>query len=322
MIPAPVLVEVRRSGMVESVHTGHVVVLDGSGAVCAALGDPDVLMYPRSTVKPLQALAMLEAGLDIDGSWLALAASSHSGEGFHVQAVRDMLAAAGVPESALRCPPDLPNGEQARARYLAEGGVAEPIVMNCSGKHAAMLWTCSVNGWPLDGYLDPEHPLQRRIHDRIGELAGSDPRPASTDGCGAPLWGLPLTGLARAFLRLPDSSAGRRVVTAVGQNPQFTGGSTRDVTQMMRAVPGLLAKDGAEGVQAMLVDTPRGRFAAALKVNDGADRARPVVAAAVLAALGVAGPVIDERMRQPVLGGGRPVGAIGPAAALMELAVN
>ncbi|HQR80296.1 MAG TPA: asparaginase [Actinomycetota bacterium] len=319
MSPAPVLVELRRSGLVESVHTGHVVVLDESGSIHAALGDPGELIYPRSTVKPIQALAMLEAGLDVDGSWLALAAASHSGEDFHVRAVRDMLAAAGLPESALRCPPDLPSGDQARASYLAAGEVAAPIVMNCSGKHAAMLWTCSVNGWPLDGYLDPEHPLQRRIHDRLGELAGCEPGPASTDGCGAPLWGLPLSGLAQAFLRLPDSPAGRRVVDAVRAYPQFTGGTTRDVTQLMRAAPGLLAKDGAEGVQAMLLDTPHGRFAVALKVSDGADRARPVIAAAILTSLGVDHPVVREQMSQPVLGGGSPVGSLGPSAALAGL---
>lgn len=320
MSPAPALVEVRRSGLVESVHTGHVVIVDGSGSVYAALGDPDVLVYPRSTVKPVQALAMLEAGLDIDGPWLALAAASHSGEPFHVQGVREVLAAAGLPESALQCPPDLPSDEQARARYLAAGGVAEPVVMNCSGKHAAMLWTCAVNDWPLGSYLDPAHPLQRRIHDRIGELAGCEPGPASTDGCGAPLWGLPLAGLARTMLRLPDSPAGRRVVDAVCGYPEFTGGSARDVTRLMRAVPGLLAKDGAEGVQAMLVDTPRGRFGVALKIADGADRARPVVAATILAALGLEAPELAEQMGHPVLGGGRPVGWMGPAAGLAELA--
>lgn len=319
MTPAPVLVEVERAGLVESCHHGLVVVVDGDGVVRAALGDPQTTIYPRSTVKPLQSAAMLEAGLDIDGSALALAAASHSGEPFHREGVRAVLAHTGLSEADLQCPPDLPYGEEARDAHIAAGGRRERILMNCSGKHAAMLRTCVLNRWPLETYLDPAHPLQRHVHARIGALAGVVPAPASTDGCGAPLWGLPIEALARALVRLAGTPSGSQVMAAMRSYPEFSGGTTRDVTHLMRGVPGLLAKDGAEAVQVMVVDTSTGRFGIALKVLDGGQRARSVVAAAALASVGVQAAVIAEHVQQPVLGGGRHVGWIRPSAALASM---
>lgn len=321
MTEPPVLVEVRRAGMVESVHRGHVVIVDAEGAVRAAIGAPDGVIYPRSAVKPLQAAAMLEAGLDLTGSDLALAAASHSGEPFHVAGVRGVLAGAGLDETDLRCPPDLPYGEEARVAHLAAGGGPQRILMNCSGKHAAMLRTCVTNDWPLDSYLDPGHPLQVHIHQRLAQRSGADPQPTSVDGCGAPLWGLPLVALARAMVGLQADDAGRRVADAMRHYPEFSGGTTRDVTHLMRGVPGLVAKDGAEAVQAMVVDSPVGRFAVALKIEDGGHRARPLVAAVVLAALGLDSPVITEHASAAVLGGGHPVGTMSAAAVLADLAV-
>ncbi|MFN8184215.1 MAG: asparaginase [Candidatus Nanopelagicales bacterium] len=319
MTAAPVLVEVRRAGVVESAHTGHVVIVDASGAVCAHLGDPAVLIYPRSTVKPLQAAAMIEAGLDLTGSDLALAAASHSGEPFHVHAVRGLLSASGLSEADLRCPPDLPYGDQARIEHLAAGGTPARVLMNCSGKHAAMLRTCVLNQWPLATYPDPDHPLQRHIHARIGAWTGARPAPTSVDGCGAPLWGLPLAGLARAMVALPEHAAGTRVAEAMRTHPEYSGGTTRDVTHLMRGVPGLVAKDGAESVQAMVVNTARGRFGIALKIADGGQRARPLVAAAVLQALGLQAPVLTEHVQVPVLGGGRAVGTMTASPELASL---
>ncbi len=321
MIEAPVLVEVRRAGLVESVHRGHVVVVDANGEVAAAIGDPEQVIYPRSTVKPLQAAAMLEAGLDLDGSDLALAAASHSGEPFHVRGVLDILARSGLDAGDLRCPPDLPYGEQARVAHLAAGDGPERILMNCSGKHAAMLRTCVLNDWPLDSYLDPGHPLQVHIRQRLTAWATATPAPTSVDGCGAPLWGLPLVALARGLVAVTAEPAGRRVADAMRHYPEFSGGTTRDVTHLMRGVPGLLAKDGAEAVQAMAVDTPEGRYGIALKIADGGQRARSLVAASVLSSLGVRAPVITEHMSAAVLGGGRPVGSMSPAAALAEFTV-
>lgn len=317
----PVLVEVRRAGLVESAHTGSVVILDADGTVVARLGDIDATIYPRSAVKPLQAAAMCDLGLDFDGSDLALAAASHSGEPFHAAEVRAVLARSGLSERDLQCPPDLPLGEEALEAHVAAGGGPERVLMNCSGKHTAMLRTCQLNGWPLDGYLDPDHPLQRRLHEHIGQWTGQVPAPTSVDGCGAPLWGLSLTGLARGLLQCATTEAGRRVTGAMMTHPEFTGGTTRDVTHLMRGVPGLVAKDGVEAVQAMLVDLPRGRFAVALKITDGAQRARTVVAAAALAALGVQAPVLTDHLQSAVLGGGRPVGMVTMSSGLAALTV-
>lgn len=321
MSEAPVLVQVRRSDLVESEHRGHVVIVDAEGRVRAALGDPDVVIYPRSAVKPLQAVAMLEAGLGVDGSDLALSAASHSGEPFHVVAVRSMLAAVDLDEGFLQCPPDLPAGEQARTAHLAAGGGPQRVLMNCSGKHAAMLRTCVVNGWPLDSYLDPQHRLQEHIRATIAGLADCEPGPPSVDGCGAPLWPLPLVGLARAMSAVLDRPAGARVASAMRAYPEFSGGTTRDVTQLMRGLPGVVAKDGAESVQAMVAETERGWFGVALKVLDGSERARPVVAAAALRALGLDSPVLTELAEAPILGGGRRVGAVQPSALLAGMTV-
>lgn len=315
------LVEVERGGMVESRHRGHVVLVDESGEIVAALGDPDVVVYPRSAVKPLQAAAMLRAGLNIDGSALALAAASHSGEQFHIDGVLDLLDRAGLSQADLRCPPDRPYGERARDAFIAAGLAPSPVVMNCSGKHAAMLWACVLNDWPIGTYLDPAHPLQVHLRSEIHAMAASPAEPASVDGCGAPLWGLPLVGLARAFVALPTTVEGARVCDAMRDHPEYIGGTDRDVTALMRGVPGLLAKDGAESVQAMLMEVSGRRFGVALKIEDGAQRARPVVASAALAALGVDAPIVLEHQRWPVLGGGEPVGWTGPSPMLAALAV-
>lgn len=300
----PVLVEVERSGLVESVHRGHVVVVDDAGETVLTAGDPQALIYPRSAVKPLQAVAMVEAGLPLTGSELALACASHSGEPFHLAAVDAVLRAGGLTEQDLQCPPDLPYGDEARIEYLAAGRAPSRLAMNCSGKHAAMLRTCQAQGWPRAGYLDPGHPLQAHIQEVIEQMAGSAVAHTSIDGCGAPLWALPLVALARAFASLPLRTP--VVADAVRQYPEYTGGTTRDVTHLMRGVPGLVAKDGAESVQAMTV----GRYGIALKIEDGAQRARPLVAAEVLRRLGVEAAVLDEHLHAPVLGGGRPVGSM------------
>ncbi|MBW4717475.1 asparaginase [Saccharothrix obliqua] len=305
--------EVWRGDFLESVHHGSVVALDRDGRVALAVGQPAEVAYPRSSNKPVQALAMLRRGLDLDGELLALACASHSGEDFHVDGVRRLLAAAGLTESALQCTPDLPIGEHALRAHLAAGRDKAPIYMNCSGKHAAMLATCVANGWPTDTYLDPAHPLQAAIRDTLEEAAGEPVGAQGVDGCGAPLLGVSLLGLARAFRRIAtsDDPLERRVARAMNTHPEWVGGTGRDVTALMRAIPGAVAKDGAEGVYA--IGLPTGE-AVACKIGDGSGRARAVVLVAALRALGVAAP--EELATFPVLGHGRPVGAIRPAAAL------
>jgi len=304
------MVEVVRSGFVESVHAGSAVVLGPAGAVLAAAGDPDAPMLPRSANKPLQLAGMLRAGLRLPPPDLALCASSHSGEPVHVRRVRALLAGAGIPETALVCPPALPLSEDAAAAVLRAGGGPEPVTMNCSGKHTAMLLTCAAKGWPLAGYADPGHPLQVAIRAAVEELAGQPVTAVAVDGCGAPLFGLSLAGLARAFARLVTAGAGtpeRAVADGMRAHPDLAGGTGRDVTLLMAGAPGVLAKDGAEGVFA--AGTPDGA-AVAVKVADGTGRARTPLLVAALRRAGVHAPVLDDLAEAPVLGGGHPVGSI------------
>jgi L-asparaginase II len=309
--PAPVVVaEVVRSGFVEGHHHGSVLALAADGSRVLALGAVDVPVFPRSSNKPMQAVGMLEAGLDLDGELLALACASHSGEPFHLEGVHRVLAAAGLDESALRTPPDYPVDEEEKYAFLAAGGTRMPVLMNCSGKHAAMLATCVVNGWPLETYRDPDHPLQQRLAATVARLAGEPVAATGVDGCGAPVFALTLAGLAHAFVAIATAAAGtpeHRVAEAIRQHPEWLGGTRRDVTALVRGIPGLVAKDGAEGVYAAAL--PDGRVVT-LKVEDGGQRARPPVMVAALRALGVEAVVLRELAEAPLLGGGRPVGAV------------
>lgn len=306
--------EVWRGEFLESVHHGSVIALDASGREVVSVGRPHDTTYPRSSNKPIQTLAMLRHGLDLDGELLALACASHSGEDFHVEGVHRILERHGLDESALQCTPDLPIGEDALKAHLAAGRPKAPQYMNCSGKHAAMLATCVVNDWSTHDYLDPAHPLQRAIRDTLEELAGERIGAEGVDGCGAPLFGISLTGLARAFGALARASEGpeRRIAQAMNRHPEWVGGTNRDVTKLMLAIPGAVAKDGAEGVYA--IGLPSGE-AVACKIADGSSRARAVVLVAALRRLGVRAP--DELATFPVLGHGRPVGAIKPSPALV-----
>jgi L-asparaginase II len=314
VIHAPIA-HVTRSGLLESVHFGTAVAVDPAGAVVARAGDPSAPVLPRSSLKPLQLLAMLRAGLELPGPQLALAMASHSGEDFHRAGVEDILRAGGLTEADLRNTPDLPLEATERLRWQCAGRPASRLAQNCSGKHAAMVVTCAVNGWPVETYLQPDHPLQRSVAATIAELTGRPVAGVAVDGCGAPAFGTGLTGLARAFGVLARSAPGTaegRVAAAVRAHPEHLGGTGREVTALIRAVPGLIAKDGAEGVYAAAL--PDGR-AAALKVADGAGRARQPVMVGLLRALGLDGhDGLDELAEPPVLGHGEPVGSVSAVA--------
>ena len=313
-----VVAEVVRSGFVEGHHHGSVVALEPDGSVAWSVGDAESQVFPRSCNKPVQALGMLRAGLDLDGELLALACASHSGEAFHLDGVRKVLASAGLDESALQTPPDYPLDEDARDELVRSGGARTSIHMNCSGKHAAMLATCVANGWDTASYLSPEHPLQAAIRDAFEDLTGEAVEMVAVDGCGAPLLSTSLPGLARAFSRLSLATEGpeRRISEAIRQHPEHVSGSRRDEARLLRAIPGAIGKAGAESVYA--VGLPDGR-AVALKTDDGSPRVRPVLMAEALRRLGVLGePGVDAAAVEGtgevvLLGGGRPVGAVRAA---------
>jgi L-asparaginase II len=309
-MPAVPLASVVRSGFVESVHHGSVVVLDPSGAPLLAVGEPDRPVFPRSSNKPVQAAAMVRAGLDVDDELLALSAASHSGEPVHLDGVRRLLAGAGMGEGDLQNTPDLPYDALERAQWVAAGRGPSSLAQNCSGKHAGMLATCAAAGWDPSSYLEPEHPLQRLMADTLGELAGEPVAHVGIDGCGAPVMAVSLVGLARAFAALVLADPGtpeHRVGAAVRAFPLQVGGTRRDVTALMRAVPGLLAKDGAEAVYAAALADGT---SVALKIADGGDRARPVVMAEALRVAGVDPALVAFLDDAPVLGHGQPVGAV------------
>ena len=306
-----------RNGHDESVHYGAVVALEPDGSVAFALGDAGAVVFPRSSTKPIQATAMVASGLSLPPKLLALVCASHDGRAEHLSTAKEILATAGLTESALGNTADYPLDPDAQQAAIRAGGAKTALQMNCSGKHSGMLATCVHNGWDLESYLHVEHPLQQRITEMVPQLAGEEASFIGVDGCGAPAHALSLTGLARAFRSValaPSSSAAGQVATAIRQYPEMLGGPTRDITLLIQGVPGLMGKDGAEGVFAIAL--PDGR-AIALKISDGANRARPPVMKFALQALGVDVSAVDPRAFDSVIfGHGKPVGSVRVTATL------
>ncbi|MDQ4053588.1 MAG: asparaginase [Actinomycetota bacterium] len=318
-MPAPVPVaEIVRSGFVEGHHYGSIVALAADGSVDWSVGAVATPILARSCNKPVQAVAMVRLGLDLPDDLLALVCASHSGEDFHLDGVRRILAVGGLDESALQTPPDHPLDDAAREAAIRAGRAKDSLSMNCSGKHAGMLVTCVVNGWDTATYLSPEHPLQQAIAATFSEHTGEPVTAVAVDGCGAPLLSCSLTGLAWAFRTVAVTADGpaRRVADAIRRHPEFVSGTARDELVLLRSVPGAIGKAGAESCYAVAL--PDGR-AFALKTDDGAPRVRPVLMAAALQRGGVdRDPGVDgDALRGtgvvPLLGGGRPVGEIRAA---------
>lgn len=315
------LAVVERSGFVESRHSGIAVVLAPDGTIAERFGDVTADILPRSSMKPLQALACLTAGAPLEGVLLGLATASHSGTDRHVEVVRQILAAAGVGEDALGCPPAWPTDTATRDEMVRELGEPARIRMNCSGKHAAMLLTCTTNGWPTTGYLDPQHPVQAHIRELVERLTGERAAMTAIDGCGAPVYGMTLLGLARAIHRVGTSSerspfalhrSAGALVRAVRENPWTIDGPGRPDTVVIERL-GVFAKTGAEGVMVMVA--PDGTTVA-LKVLDGSGRAASAVGLRLLERAGAvdSSDVAEAMSRLPlsISGGGRDVGAIRP----------
>lgn len=303
-----------RSGFVEGRHYGRLLAVDADARPVLELGPADEAIFPRSANKPLQAYGMLRCGLaDVigdDDRLLAVAAASHSGEPVHVELVGELLRRARLSESALANTPAFPLDDTAATTHLRNGGAADRLHQNCSGKHAAMLASCVAAGWATEGYLAPGHPLQQALRAAAAELAGEPVAAVGVDGCGAPLFALTLRGLLRAYRALVlGAGPARRVADAMRAHPYVVGGRGRAVTTLMSGVPGCLAKDGAEGVFAAVLADGAG---CAVKIEDGAARAAVPVAVAALRALGAHAPALEALSVTPVLGHGARVGEVRP----------
>jgi L-asparaginase II len=271
----PLSVAVERGEIVESVHHVHAVAVLG-GAVVAEAGDNAVSTSLRSAAKPIQAQPLARAREDLDDADLAIAAASHFGTEMHVEAVRALLRKTGGSEDELEC-------------GLQEGRPPEPIFHNCSGKHAGMIAVCRARGWPVPGYRLPDHPLQQELLQEVGAAAGVEPSeiPTATDGCGVVCFAVPLERAAAAFARVAET----RVAAAMRARPELVGGEGATDTELMRTLPGWIAKGGAEGL--LCAASPEG-LGLALKVADGNSRALRPALAAFAAQLGVELPVFAE----------------------------
>ena len=318
------LAQVERNGLIESRHLGAAVVVRGAGdapgvETVRALGDIDALVYPRSSLKPFQAITVLRSGVSLEGAQLVLASASHSGTPAHVEVVAALLERAGLTEDNLQCPLDWPGDPDAEA-VARTSGQKRRITMNCSGKHASFLLACVHNGWPTSNYLDPEHPLQRAVRATIEEFLGEPVGHVGVDGCGAPLFAVSLRGLATSFSRLarglnaagPDEDAAK-ISAAIRANAWAIDGPGRENTTVIEEL-GLVCKGGAEGVIAM---GAADGTAVALKSLDGSHRITSLVALTLLAEAGAITQAEAERVSalvtDKVLGGGKPVGEIRTA---------
>jgi L-asparaginase II len=296
-----VLATVWRGTVVEARIRGHVAVVDGEGNLLTSAGTPDAETTLRSCVKPIQALPFLRSAadrLEADVAEIAIACASHQGEDEHLATVRGLLAKARVPEDALRCGPQLPSDEATARRLLASGGVPRPIHNNCSGKHTAMLATCAVMGWPLEGYMEPAHPCQQAVTAALEEMLGVDLASAShgIDGCGLRTYGTPLSAIAGGFAVASADPAFQRAQEAMATFPFLVAGTGRfDTALLETSGDRLTAKIGGAAVWAAVV-RPDGP-GIAIKLEAGGGEAIPVVAVAVLQHLGVLQTDLPDRLR-------------------------
>ncbi len=328
----PVLIEVTRGAAIESRHRGAFAVVDASGKIVHSAGNPGMPIYPRSAVKPLQAIPLIETGaadrFALTDKELALACASHKGEPAHVKAVENWLSRIGLSPAALECGIQAPRTPDAAKRAILAGAPLNAATHNCSGKHTGFLTACVACGDNPSGYIEPDHPAQRRVRQALEEMTDCDLSAVALgrDGCGIPTYQMPLRCLATGMARLADPSklpearaqAAKRLLNAMGAEPFYVNGTGGFTTEVMTAVPSLRVKGGAEGVYAAAL--PELGLGMALKIDDGAARAAECAAAHVLRALQSFGAA-EERLQtflNPVIktDAGRDTGTIRPAAAL------
>lgn len=316
------LAVVQRSGFVESRHIGAAAMVGPQGQLLEALGSVTAPVFPRSALKPFQAIASMKGGAPLFGAEVALAAGSHTGSFEHMRTAAGMLESAELTPDDLQCPAAYPQDRQARTYLLAHDKPPQALAMNCSGKHAAFLWACAASGWDTATYLDPQHPLQRLVLEVIEEFTDEAPAAVGTDGCGAPVAAVTLEGMARGYARLgaairnitADARAAT-LATAMVDYPEMVQGHGTANTVVSEELD-LIAKFGAEGI--LCLGTPAGA-GVAVKVLDGSTRAATLVGLTLLVRHGfleqAAVEAVLEKVQDPVLGGGQPVGAIGLGAA-------
>lgn len=329
----PILVEAVRGKLIESWHHGAFAVVDSAGRTVCALGDVERPVFPRSAVKPFQAIPLITTGAasayGLTASELTVACASHAGEPVHVGAVRAMLGKAGLDESALRCGAHAPLSEDAFEALAACGGIPTPLYNNCSGKHAGMLLASEHMGWPLDSYTSVDHPLQIHIKALMERLCETrlDIDKCAVDGCSAPTWAMPLKSLALGFARFgkPDSlspelaDACRELREDCAHFPLMAAGTGRLATRILSAFgEEIFIKTGAEGVYAGCLPAEGVGFA--IKIDDGARRAAELVTIQLLAYLAPGAKKTLNKVHSPMLHNwrGLTVGEVRPAAALTK----
>jgi L-asparaginase II len=298
-----ILATVTRSGIAESLHLGHLIVLNADGSTYLSKGSPELPIFPRSAVKSLQASAMLKAGLIISDEELAIICASHSGSQSHIDLVIKMLEKRDIPISALKNAVDKPLGEKEKIAWGDKG--ASQLAQNCSGKHAGMLITCQQNGWDMATYLDMNHPLQIAIKNEIELLASEKVFASTFDGCGAPLFAISLIGLAKSISNLVKSNEAvhKQIVTACTTYPELVAGQGRLTTRMMKAVSGLFMKEGAEGIEVCALADGR---VIAIKIIDGSWRPVAPIIMEIFKRWGVVMP--DESVK--IYGGASVIGEV------------
>jgi L-asparaginase II len=306
----PIRAETVRSGLVESTDEISGCIVDDSGKVIVSFGDPTRPLFYRSSIKPFQAKVTQEFGADLPPEHLAVACSSHAGSPAHLAIVLAILDGAGLDETDLQTPPGWPLSANA-TRLVAQQGHKKPrrLFHNCSGKHAGWLAACVAAGHDTSTYLDPMHPLQRRVQEYVADVTGIDPQPVGVDGCGAPTLRGNIVGLARAFARLAVDPELADVATACARYPALVAGSDLLHGKLAQWWPGPM-KGGAEGLMACAGNG----FAAVVKSHSGSDVHPPAALGEMLAAFGVlsaaAQAALTDVLAQPVLGGGRPQGNV------------
>lgn len=335
----PILIEVTRGDFVESRHRGAIAIYDFDGKPVVELGDVAQGVFPRSSVKSMQALPLIETGaadaLGFDDADLALACASHVGEPAHAQRAASMLAKAGLDESALECGSHWPTDHASEIALARAGGAPNQLHNNCSGKHSGFLGVCVHCRMDHHGYVGFGHPFQQMIRETMQDVTGEahDAGNSAIDGCAIPTYAVPLKALAYGFSRMgsgkglsPDrAAAARRLMTAAMHHPFYVSGTGKPDTLLMEAAPGrIFVKGGAEGVFCAVV--PEHGLAIAVKCDDGAGRGADTIGANILARLFANEPDVAEKIAKvalpPIYNRNRlVVGGLRPAEALADLQI-